>query len=126
MREHQLISLDDNPGSRALAGQLQDLLRGPAAARHTGRRVAQEAAAAGQQTIDIEMAMPREFAAEVEQLQVAVRRADRLCEEMHLLTLASPPELQALRGWMTEQVSHQLRDGAEPEPWPVWKARHSG
>ena len=126
VRELQLISLDDNPRSRELAAQLQDLLRGPAAARHTGRRVAQEAAAAGQQSIDIEMAMPREFSAEVEKLQEAVRHADRLCEEMQLLTLASTPELQALRAWMTEQVSHQLRDGAEPEPWPVWVARHSG
>ena len=126
VRELQLISLDDNPASRALAAQLQDLLRGPAAARHTGRRVAQEAAAAGQQSIDIEMAMPREFSAEVEKLQDAVQRADRLCEEMQLLTLASSPELRELRGWMTEQVAHQLRDGAEPEPWPVWVARHAG
>ena len=70
--------------------------------------------------------MPREFSAEVEKLQEAVRHADRLCEEMHLLTLASTPELQALRAWMTEQVSHQLRDGAEPEPWPLWVARHAG
>ena len=126
IRELQLISIDDNPGSRQLAGQLQDLLRGPAAARHTGRRVAQEAAAAGRQSIDIEMAMPREFSAEVEKLQEAVLHADRLCAEMQLLTLASTPELVALRAWMTEQVSHQLRDGADPEPWPVWVARHAG
>ena len=126
VRELQLISIDDNPGSRELAAQLQDLLRGPAAARHTGRRVAQQAAAAGQQSIDIEMAMPREFSAEVQKLQAAVLHADRLCEEMHLLTLASTPELRALRGWMTDQVSHQLSDGAEPEPWPVWLARHAG
>jgi anti-sigma regulatory factor (Ser/Thr protein kinase) len=126
VRELQLISIEDNPSSRELAAQLQDLLRGPAAARHTGRRVAQGAAAAGLESIDIEMAMPREFGAEVEKLQEAVRRADRLCAEMQLLTLASTPELQALRGWMTEQVSGQLRDDAEPEPWPVWLARHSG
>ena len=126
VRELQLISIDDNPASRRLAAQLQDLLRGPAAARHTGRRVAQEAAAAGQESIDIEMAMPREFSAEVEKLQEAVQHADRLCEEMQLLTLASTPDLRALRGWMTEQVAHQLRDGAEPEPWPVWTARHAG
>jgi hypothetical protein len=72
------------------------------------------------------MAMPREFSAEVVKLQEAVRHADRLCEEMQLLTLSSTPELRALRGWMTEQVSQQLRDGAEPEPWPLWMARHAG
>ena len=126
VRELQLISLDDDPRSQELASRLRDLMRAPAAARHTGRRVAQEAAAAGQESIDIEMAMPRESSAEVERLQEAVRLADQLCEDMQLLTLASTPELRALRGWMTEQVAHQLRDGADPEPWPVWVARHAG
>ena len=123
VRELQLISIEDNPSSRALAAQLQDVLRGPAAARHTGRRIAQDAAAAGLDSVDVEMAMPREFSREVERLQDAVKRADRLCEEMQLLTLASTPDLRALRAWMTEQVAHQLRDHAEPEPWGDWVAR---
>ena len=67
--------------------------------------------------------MPREFSDEVEKLQVSVQRADRLCEEMQLLTLASTPDLQALRAWMTEQIVGQLHDRAQPEPWPAWLAR---
>ncbi|MET1060386.1 MAG: ATP-binding protein [Nocardioides sp.] len=126
VRELQLISIDDNPRSRELAAQLQDLLHGPAAARHTGRRIAQGAAAAGLDSIDIEMAMPREFRAEVQKLQETVRHADRLCEDMQLLTLASTPDLRALRAWMTEQISLQLGEGAEPEPWPLWVARQPG
>ena len=123
VRELQLISIEDNPGSRELAAQLQHLLEGPAAARHTGRRVTQDAAAAGLDSIDLEMAMPREFSGEVEKLQESVLRADRLCEEMQLLTLASTSDLQALRAWMTEQIVAQLRERAEPEPWPAWVAR---
>jgi hypothetical protein len=123
VRELQLISIEDNPRSRELATQMEHLLEGPAAARHTGRRVAQDAAAAGLDSIDLEMAMPREFSHEVEKLQESVQLADRLCEEMHLLTLASAPDIQALRVWMAEQVAGQLRDRAEPEPWPAWLAR---
>ncbi len=123
VRELQLISIENDPRSRELALQMAHLLQGPAAARHTGRRVAQDAAAAGLDSIDLEMAMPREFSGEVEKLQESVSRADLLCEEMQLLTLASSPEIQALRSWMTEQVAHQLRDRAEPESWPAWLAR---
>jgi anti-sigma regulatory factor (Ser/Thr protein kinase) len=124
VRELQLIDIDrDNPRSRELALQLRDLLRGPAHARHTGRRVAQQAAEAGLEEIDVEMAMPREFAGEVVRLQDAVRRADRLCEEMKLLTLASTPELRALRDWMTDQVSGQLETGAAPMTWQEWLTR---
>jgi hypothetical protein len=124
VRELQLLSVHrDDPRSSELAGRLQDLLRGPAAARHTGRRVAQQAMLAGLERIDVDMAMPREFADEVEKLQEAVRLADELCEERQLLTLASSPELTALRAWMTRQVAGQLRDGAAPEPWDDRSAR---
>ena len=124
IRELQLISVhQDDPRSRELSERLQGLLRGPAAARHTGRKVAQQAAAEGHELIDVDMAMPREFAAEVEKLQEAVRLADALCEERQLLTLASPPELTALRAWMTEQVAGQLREGIAPEAWDAWIAR---
>jgi anti-sigma regulatory factor (Ser/Thr protein kinase) len=124
VRELQLIAIhQDDPRSRELADQLSDLLRGPAAARHTGRRVAEQAAEAGLEHIDVSMAMPREFSDEVEKLQVAVRHADVLCEEMRLLTLASSPEVRALRAWMTEQISGQLRAGAVPETWADWARR---
>lgn len=124
IRELQLIDADrENPRSRTLALELQGLLSGPAHARHTGRRIAQQADAAGQEYIDVDMAMPREFGAQVRALDVAVKAADVLCEEMRLLTLASSAEVRALRAWMTEQVSHQLEDGAAPVGWREWSAR---
>ncbi|HLN75408.1 MAG TPA: ATP-binding protein [Nocardioidaceae bacterium] len=126
VRELQLIAADrDNPRSRVLAQELQGLLSGPAHARHTGRRIAQQAAAAGKEYIDVDMAMPREFSVEVQALQAAVKAADALCEEATLLTLASSPELRALRAWMTEQIVHQLEDGAGPVSWNDWLARRN-
>ena len=126
IRELQLAGADRaNPESQALARELQDLLSGPAHARHMGRRTAQRADAEGLEFVDIEMAMPREFSAEVEKLAAAVKTADVLCEEMRLLTLASSDELRALRAWMTEQVAGQARDRAEPVTWTDWLSRRS-
>ncbi|MGZ4437753.1 MAG: ATP-binding protein [Nocardioides sp.] len=123
VRELQLIATDrGNPRSEELARELDDLLGPPAHARHTGRRIAQQAAAAGLDEIDVDMAMPRELADEVRKLQNAVRAADRLCEEARLLTLASPPDLRELRDWMTEEISRQIEQGAVPVPWSAWRA----
>ena len=124
VRELQLIEGDaGNPRSRELAERLEGLLSGPAYARHTGRRTAQQAAVEGRTHIDVDMAMPRELGRQVIALQQAVAEADLLCEEKRLLTLASEPEVVALRAWMTEQIIHQLEDGAEPVSWATWRAR---
>ncbi|MEO5664440.1 MAG: ATP-binding protein [Nocardioides sp.] len=124
IRELQLAgAARANPTSQALALELQDLLSGPAHARHMGRRIAQRAAAEGREFIDVDMAMPREFSAEVEKLDVAVKAADVLCEEMRLLTLASSGDLRALRAWMTEEVVRQARYGQTPVPWEHWLLR---
>ena len=123
IRELQLIDADP-VGSRsgAVAREIQGLLSGPAHARHTGRRMAQEAAAAGKEYVDLEMAMPREFAAEVRKLNLAVTAADVLCEEKRLLTLASSADVRALRAWMTEQILNQAEGGADPVRWNDWVA----
>jgi len=126
IRELQLIEGEvGNPRSRELALKMQGLLSAPAHARHTGRRIAQQAAAQGLDHIDIDMAMPREFAAEVQKLDDAVKAVDVLCEEMQLLTLASSPELRQLRAWMTEEVTNQLEQGAAPVHWEDWLAQQA-
>lgn len=123
VRELQLMAADlADPRSGALVGELQGLLSGPASARHTGRLLAQKAAETGEEHIDVEMAMPREFAAEVRRLDVAVQAADVLCGDLRLLTLASSPDLRALRAWMTDQITSQLERGADPVSWNGWVA----
>jgi anti-sigma regulatory factor (Ser/Thr protein kinase) len=126
IRELQLVGGDHaNPSSRALARELSDLLRGPAHARHLGRRTAQQAAAEGRDLIDVDMAMPREFSVEVEKLDRAVKAADVHCAEMRLLTLASSEEIRALRAWMTEEIVDQIRHDAAPTSWTEWRRRNA-
>ena len=121
VRELQLLSLDEgNDDSAALAEEIHGLLVSPTHARLAGRRAAERARAAGQATVDIEMAMPREFGGLVVRLEEAVKRADVLCEDGRLLTLASSPELRALRAWMTHEVLAQTTDEAVPVPWSAW------
>ena len=123
VRELQLMSGDvASDRSQALAERLEGLLSGPAHARHTGRMEAMQAASVGLEHLDVEMAIPNELAKGVEDLQAAVLAADALCEERRLLTLASSPELRALRRWMTEEISAQVQ-GADPLPWPEWRRR---
>lgn len=123
VRELQLLGVDEhNSESAAIADEIRGLLVSPTHARLAGRRTAEQARDQNREHVDVEMAMPREFGALVEQLQVAVTRADRLCEEGRLLTLSSPPELRTLRAWMTHEVLAQT-GGAAPTSWPDWLAR---
>jgi hypothetical protein len=123
VRELQLLSVDEsNAESAALAQEIRGLLVSPTAARLTGRRAAERARDEGRDVVDIDMAMPREFGALVVQLHEAVARADELCREGRLLTLASPPEIQELRAWMTHEVSEQTTSGAAPIPWADWRS----
>ena len=123
VRELQLLGVDEhNSESAAIAEEIRGLLVSPTHARLTGRRAAEQARDDHLEFVDVEMAMPREFGVLVEQLQRAVARADRLCEEGRLLTLASPAELRALRAWMTHEVLGQTSGGAAPMSWPAWLA----
>jgi anti-sigma regulatory factor (Ser/Thr protein kinase) len=124
VRELTLMSLDkDETESGRLARRLEAILRAPAHARSVGRRQAQAALARRERLVDVEMAMPREFSHEVRLLDEAVRRADVLCEDQRLLTLASPPEIREFRTWMTEQILSQAEHGASPTTWADWLAR---
>ena len=124
IRELQLMAADHgNPQSQEVADELRDLLATPAPARVTGRRAAERARAEGRENVDVEMAMPRAFSALIPQLRDAVRRADELCEEGHLLALASPPEIRTLRSWMAHEIIAQAARGRDPIPWPEWDDR---
>jgi anti-sigma regulatory factor (Ser/Thr protein kinase) len=121
VRELQLLSVDEGrAASVALAEEIRDLLISPTHARLTGRRAAERAREEGRDVVDVDMAMPREFSVLIVQLEEAVARADRLCIEGRLLTLASPPEIQELRAWMTHEIVAQATRGAAPTPWSAW------
>jgi anti-sigma regulatory factor (Ser/Thr protein kinase) len=122
VRELQLLGADEGRAeSTALAHEIRDLLVSPAHARVVGRRTAERARDEGKDVVDVEMAMPSELSALIVRLQGAVVRADELCEDGRLLTLASPPELRELRAWMTHEIVAQADRGAAPIPWAEWR-----
>ena len=124
VRELQLIKGDGRDAvSQGIAADLEGLLSTPAHARHLGRRLSREAARQGRTHVDIEMAIPVDYGREIAELDEAVKAADALCEERRLLTLASSPEMRALRAWMKESVQSQLEHGAEPVGFAEWLRR---
>lgn len=123
VRELQLLGADEGRAeSTALAHEIRDLLVSPAHARVVGRRTAERARDEGKEVVDVEMAMPSELSALIVRLQSAVVRADELCEDGRLLTLASPPQLRELRAWMTHEIVAQADRGAPPTPWAEWRS----
>ena len=82
-----------------------------------GRRIAQDAAAAGLEYVDIEMTLPREMAPLVRELLAADNLADKICETHQLLTPRSTPEMVSLRTWFTECIVTQAQDDAAPVPY---------
>lgn len=126
VRELQLIDADRSAGAvpppREVAELIRRLVSGPAWARHTGRRMALDAAAAGLELADIEMTMPRATSTAVRELLDVARTADRVCEQYGLLTLAATPEMDALRSWFTECMVAQLEGDADPVPYADWLA----
>jgi anti-sigma regulatory factor (Ser/Thr protein kinase) len=123
VRELQLIDTDaEHSPPREVARLIHELVTRPAWARHTGRRLALDAAAAGQEYVDIEMAAPRAMTEGIRELLVAARTADRVCERYGLLTLAASTEMDVLREYFTECMVAQLERDAAPVTYADWLA----
>jgi anti-sigma regulatory factor (Ser/Thr protein kinase) len=126
VRELQLIGADEKSSPpQEVARLIHELVTGPAWARHTGRRMALDAAAAGLEHADIEMTAPRAMSGGVSQLLEVARAADRVCEEYGLLTLAATPEMDTLREYFTDCMVGQLERDTEPVTYADWLAARS-
>jgi anti-sigma regulatory factor (Ser/Thr protein kinase) len=124
IRELQLIDSEEGPTRPRELGQLiERLVTRPAFARHMGRRIALDAAAAGLEYVDIEMTLPREMASSVRDLLAADNVADEICETHHLLTQRSTPQMVSLRTWMTECIVTQAEEDAAPVTYEEWLRR---
>ena len=125
VRELQLIGADRHKEPPAPVGELTDNLLRAACARHTGRRIAQQAAADGLDYVDVEMPMPRAMSPSVRELLRLARQADEVCHEHGLLTLAATPEMESLRTWFTDCMVGQLEHDAPPVAYEDWLAARS-
>lgn len=78
----------------------------------------------GLRTVDLTYQVPRSAAEAAQALGAILDEADAYCRDgQHLLTLATPDHLVAYRRWFLEQFVAQA-DGAPPESWPDYAARH--
>lgn len=116
-RELALLSLahgDDYPLSR----ELTDLFVQIEQERRQSRGVEQmdAAIAAGLERVDLEYHVPPSVPGSMARLRELLARADEFCRSERLLTMASEPELVALRNWYLEEFIRQAA-GEEPTPW---------
>ena len=121
-REFALISFGERSGvnervpDRLLA--LVDELRGPRRADTDAIRMQfEDAARAGQSTIDLEIPADETAAGITERITELLDAADEFCRSGDLLTLGSPAEVVVWRHWWRDQVVSQVREGADPVPW---------
>ena len=104
---HRLMSLVEDFDARF--GEFSDRSWGEFAA------VAEDGGEAADLTIEIPapaVAAAREMAAMMAEVDEFCRAGD------HLMTLATPPDLVALREWVLRELTHQVDQGGEPTPWP--------
>ena len=111
IREFQLISF--GPESPSLPGRLAELivetLRDYQGAQEANLAAAHEAVARGDRSVHLEMELPAEVVLAVQSILSALEEADAYCHRGDgLLTLATPPEIAALRRWFVEDVARQV------------------
>jgi hypothetical protein len=80
-----------------------------------------DAAEEGLAELDLTYQVPPDAADGSRRLEEMLDEADAYCQAgVHLLTLASPPELVRFRSWFLEEFINQL-GGAAPTPYPEYQ-----
>ena len=81
-----------------------------------------EAAARGDDTIDVTFEVPRGAADAALQMSAMLQEVDEYCREGELLTLAPSDENIKLRNWYLNQFIDQI-NGAEPVPFDEYQPK---
>jgi anti-sigma regulatory factor (Ser/Thr protein kinase) len=118
-REIRLLALahqDDYP----LAKNLSDLFSSmePPARAQVGAPQLEAAIAAGQDTVDLQLTLPRGIVAKVDLFIEMLDLADEFCRAERLLSLARTPEGREFQTWVLRELVRQAQ-GEEPRPWPA-------
>lgn len=82
------------------------------------RRAAEQAAAAGAETVDFDVFVPDDIATKIEGVAAWLRRVAASIMHRHLLTLPASAEVTAYRRWYGDEILRQL-SGREPRPCPL-------
>jgi hypothetical protein len=116
-REIRLLALahqDDYP----LAKNLSDLFSAmdqPARAQ-VGTQQIEAAYAAGEETTDLELTLPRRVVERVDLFIEMLDLADEFCRAERLLSVARTPEERAFQTWFLREFVRQA-GGEKPQPW---------
>ncbi|MGH8870774.1 MAG: STAS domain-containing protein [Acidimicrobiia bacterium] len=82
------------------------------------------AAERGEQKADVTFRVPPTASAAARELASTLAEVDEFCRTgEHLMTLATPPELVAFRGWFLDEFTRQIDGGEEPLSWEEYQAR---
>jgi anti-sigma regulatory factor (Ser/Thr protein kinase) len=117
-REIRLLALahqDDYP----LAKNLSDLFGSmdqPARAQ-VGAQQVEAALAAGEDTVDLQLTLPRGVVSKVDLFVEMLDLADEFCRAERLLSLARTPDTRTFQTWFLREMVRQA-EGEEPRRWP--------
>ncbi|MEX1043180.1 MAG: hypothetical protein WD532_07970 [Acidimicrobiia bacterium] len=78
----------------------------------------EEAYAEGRQRASVNLHLPAEAGPIARELYDLILRADEVCREGHLLTMALSEPMNRFLEWYLSEVDRQLQ-GAEPTPWQL-------
>lgn len=78
--------------------------------------VLEEAYRRGDESVDLELKLPREAAPAAREMATQIHRAQEYCRRGDLLTLTPDEDLRRYIDWYLEEVARQL-EGGSPRPW---------
>lgn len=120
MREFALLALGTPSGRPEIPGRLLELIEtlgvryGHAAPRPD--ELVDEAAARGQDTVDLTYSVPAHLVESADRLESLMREADEFCRSEHLLTLARTDVMVEFADWYLEEFRRQVA-GQPPRAW---------
>ena len=79
--------------------------------------------ARGDAHVTLVYTLPERLAESTEAWGRLLDEVDDLCRDGTMLSVPASPELAAFARWWCAEFVRQLRDGAEPTPWPVFVAQ---
>jgi hypothetical protein len=135
MREFALITLDTERTRETtdsarrvperLLGLVDELTKNFSAFTAAVTADREEAAARGDQEIDLVYHVPASAAEACHQLEALLEEVDSFCRSgQHLITLATAPESVAFRRWYLGEFTGQIEQGRAPVSWPEYVAEH--
>jgi hypothetical protein len=90
--------------------------------RHSVAGAVDAAGAAGEKTVDLTYAVDAATADSSEAWSAVLDELAELCRDGTMLAVPASDDVALFSRWFCQEFVAQLRDGAEPTPWPAYAA----